>query len=110
MTGEMSMIRNNIVKKKIIKLAAIFMAAMIVFTLMPVTTYANTVESATETTEESKTVTIEDEEVPLAAQPVEKSTNMSWWLFLIAIITATAVSTYEERKKDAEVREQLHKL
>ena len=89
------------------------MVSMLVTVSTPVATYAAQTETSQSTDSEienSKVVTIEDDEVPLAPEPVEKNSNASWWFILIAIVTATAVSMYEERKKDIEIDNQMNKL
>ena len=86
---------------------------MLLTVTVPVMTYA----AQTETTQitdseagEAKVVTIEDDEVPLAPEPIEKNSNASWWFILVAIVTATAASMYEERKKDIEIHKQMKNL
>ena len=100
-------------KNRILKAFAIFMVSMLVTVSTPVATYAAQTETSQSTDSEignSKVVTIEDDEVPLAPDPVEKNSNASWWFILIAIVTATAVSMYEERKKDIEIENQLNEF
>jgi len=107
------MIRKKIHKNRILKAFAIFMAAMLITVSTPVATYAAQTETSQSTdseTENTKVVTIEDDEVPLAPEPIEKNSNASWWFILVAIVTATAASMYEERKKDVEIREQMKNL
>ncbi len=107
------MIRKKIHKNRILKAFAILMAAMLISVSTPVATYAAQTETSQSTNTEtgnSKVVTIEDDEVPLAPEPVEKNSNASWWFILIAIVTATAASMYEERKKDNEIQEQMKNL
>lgn len=107
------MIRKIIHKNRIFKAFAIFMAAMLITVSTPVATYAAQTETSQSTDSESdsaKVVMIEDEEVPLAPEPIEKNSNASWWFILIAIVTATAASMYEERKKDNEIQEQMKNL
>ena len=105
-----SMIRKITHKNRILKAIAIFMASMLVTVSTPVATYAAQTETSQSTDSEienSKVVTIEDDEVPLAPEPVEKNSNASWWFILIAIVTATAASMYEEHKKDIEIDNQM---
>ena len=107
------MIRKKIHKNRILKAFAIFMAAMLISVSTPVATYAAQTETSQSTdseTDNTKVVTIEDDEVPLAPEPIEKNSNASWWFILIAIVTATAASMYEERKKDVEIREQMKNM
>ena len=104
------MIRKITHKNRILKAIAIFMASMLVTVSTPVATYAAQTETSQSTDSEienSKVVTIEDDEVPLAPEPVEKNSNASWWFILIAIVTATAASMYEEHKKDIEIDNQM---
>ena len=108
-----SMIRKITHKNRILKAIAIFLASMLITVSSPVATYAAQTETSQSTDSESdsaKVVTIEDEEVPLAPEPIEKNSNASWWFILVAIVTATAASMYEERKKDVEIREQMKNL
>ena len=107
------MIRDRIHKNRIPKAFAIFMAAMLLTVTTPVATYAaqtETTQSTSSETDNAKVVTIEDEEVPLAPEPIEKNSNASWWFILIAIVTATAASMYEERKKDNEIQKQIKNM
>ena len=89
------------------------MATMLLIVTTPVATYAaqtETTQSTSSETDNAKVVTIEDEEVPLAPEPIENNSNASWWFILIAIVTATAASFYEEHKKDIEIDNQMKKL
>ena len=107
------MIRKITHKNRILKAIAIFMAAMLLTVSFPAATYAaqtETTHSSDSESDNSKVVTIEDDEVPLAPEPMEKNSNASWWFILVAIVTATAVSMYEERKKDNEIQEQMKNL
>ena len=107
------MIRNKTHKNRILKAFAIFMASMLLTVSTPIATYAaqtETTQSTDNETDSAKVVTIEDEEVPLAPEPIEKNSNASWWFILIAIVTATAASMYEEHKKDIEIDNQMKKL
>ena len=107
------MIRNKTYKNRILKAFAIFMASMLLTVSTPIATYAaqtETTQSTDNETDSAKVVTIEDEEVPLAPEPIEKNSNASWWFILIAIVTATAASMYEEHKKDIEIDNQMKKL
>ena len=107
------MIRNKTLKNGIFKVFAIFMASMLLTVSTPIATYAaqtETTQSTDNETDSAKVVTIEDEEVPLAPEPIEKNSNASWWFILIAIVTATAASMYEERKKDREIQEQMKNM
>ena len=107
------MIRKITHKNRILKAIAIFMASMLITVSFPADTYAAQTETSQSTDSESdnaKVVTIEDEEVPLAPEPIEKNSNASWWFILVAIVTATAASMYEERKKDNEIQEQMKNL
>ncbi len=100
-------------KNRILKAIAIFMAAMLLTVSFPAATYAaqtETTQGSDSESDNAKVVTIEDDEVPLAPEPIEKNSNASWWFILIAIVTATAVSMYEERKKDLEIDDQMKKL
>ncbi len=108
-----SMIRKITHKNRILKAIAIFMASMLITVSFPTDTYAaqtETTQSSDSESDNAKVVTIEDEEVPLAPEPIEKNSNASWWFILIAIVTATAASMYEERKKDNEIQEQMKNL
>ena len=107
------MIRKITHKNRILKAIAIFMASMLLTVSFPAATYAaqtETTQSSDSESENAKVVTIEDDEVPLAPEPMEKNSNASWWFILVAIVTATAVSMYEERKKDNEIQEQMKNL
>ena len=107
------MIRKITHKNRILKAIAIFMASMLLTVSFPAATYAaqtETTQSSDSESDNAKVVTIEDDEVPLAPEPIEKNSNASWWFILIAIVTATAVSMYEERKKDLEIDDQMKKL
>ena len=107
------MIRKITRKNRILKAIAIFMAAMLMTVSFPAATYAaqtETTQSSDSESDNAKVVTIEDDEVPLAPEPMEKNSNASWWFILVAIVTATAVSMYEERKKDNEIQEQMKNL
>lgn len=89
------------------------MASMLLTVSFPAATYAaqtETTQSSDSESDNAKVVTIEDDEVPLAPEPMEKNSNASWWFILVAIVTATAVSMYEERKKDNEIQEQMKNL
>ncbi len=89
------------------------MASMLLTVSFPTATYAaqtETTQSSDSESDNAKVVTIEDDEVPLAPEPMEKNSNASWWFILVAIVTATAVSMYEERKKDNEIQEQMKNL
>ena len=107
------MIRKITHKNRILKALAIFMASMLLTVSFPAATYAaqtETTQSSDSESDNAKVVTIEDDEVPLAPEPMEKNSNASWWFILVAIVTATAVSMYEERKKDNEIQEQMKNL
>ena len=107
------MIRKITHKNRILKAIAIFMASMLLTVSFPAATYAaqtETTQSSDSESDNAKVVTIEDDEVPLAPEPMEKNSNASWWFILVAIVTATAVSMYEERKKDNEIQEQMKNL
>ena len=107
------MIRKITHKNRILKAIAIFMAAMLITVSFPEATYAaqtETTQSSDSESDNAKVVTIEDDEVPLAPEPMEKNSNASWWFILVAIVTATAVSMYEERKKDNEIQKQMKNL
>ena len=107
------MIRKNIFKNRILRVFAVIMAMMLLTVTVPVMTYAAQTETTQITeseTGDAKVVTIEDDEVPLAPEPIEKNSNASWWFILVAIVTATAASMYEERKKDIEIHKQMKNL
>ena len=107
------MIRKITHKNRILKAIAIFMASMLLTVSFPAATYAaqtETTQSSDSESDNAKVVTIEDDEVPLAPEPIEKNSNASWWFILVAIVTATAASMYEERKKDNEIQEQMKNL
>ncbi|MBR6148535.1 MAG: hypothetical protein IKQ44_09320 [Lachnospiraceae bacterium] len=107
------MIRKITHKNRILKAITIFMASMLLTVSFPAATYAaqtETTQSSDSVSDNAKVVTIEDDEVPLAPEPMEKNSNASWWFILVAIVTATAVSMYEERKKDNEIQEQMKNL
>ena len=107
------MIRKIPHKNRILKAIAIFMASMLLTVSFSAATYAaqtETTQSSDSESDNAKVVTIEDDEVPLAPEPMEKNSNASWWFILVAIVTATAVSMYEERKKDNEIQEKMKNL
>ena len=87
------MIRKITHKNRILKAITIFMASMLLTVSFPAATYAaqtETTQSSDSESDNAKVVTIEDDEVPLAPEPMEKNSNASWWFILIAIVTATA--------------------
>ncbi|MCR5687338.1 MAG: hypothetical protein K6G58_04890, partial [Lachnospiraceae bacterium] len=55
-------------------------------------------------------VKLEDNEVPLAAMPVEDGIDMSWWwILIIALLGATGKKMYDEHQKKAAAKEEANR-